>query len=63
VFSKRHVLSLELAYQGTARAFAKAYHVAGNLLLGPVVFGALLASLIKDRARRSLGQQAGEYHG
>jgi len=37
VFSKRHVLSLELACQGTARAFAKAYHVAGNLLLGPVV--------------------------
>lgn len=37
MFSKRHVLSLELAYQGTARAFARAYHVAGNLLLGPVV--------------------------
>jgi len=31
------VLSLELACQGTARAFARAYHVAGNLLLGPVV--------------------------
>ena len=37
MFSKRHVLSLELACQETARAFAKAYHVAGNLLLGPVV--------------------------
>jgi hypothetical protein len=37
VFSKRHVLSLEIACLGTARAFAKAYHVAGNLLLGPVV--------------------------
>ena len=37
MFSKRHVLSLELACQGTARAFARAYHVAGNLLLGPVV--------------------------
>jgi len=37
VFSKRHVLSLELACQETARGFARAYHVAGNLLLGPVV--------------------------
>ena len=30
---------------GKARAFAGAYHAAGNLLLGPVVFGALLAVL------------------
>jgi len=53
VFFKRHVLSLELSCLGTARAFAKAYHVAGNLLLGPVVFGAVNLSLMNQALKGS----------
>ena len=53
MFSKRHVLSLELACLGTARAFARAYHVAGNLLLGPVVFEAVNLPLMNQALKGS----------
>ena len=53
MFSKRHVLSLELACQETARVSARAYHAAGNLLLGPVVFGAVNLPLMNQDLKGS----------